>query len=135
MAVSMASPKMAWRSLTIERMADFASWALGDGCPRPCLKSHDMLYSSDRAMAVERVPAGAEATATLERHMFKACSENGNRRVGTLRVLGGGEALAAAVRTVRCMVPMTPLWYKKEAGRVIVSPVCSERWRGSLMAI
>ena len=49
-----------------------------------------MLSSSDRATAVERATAGAEATATLEGNVSGACSGSGNDRVGTRDVLEGG---------------------------------------------
>jgi hypothetical protein len=84
-------------------------------------------------MAVERAAAGAEATATLERHFSMACSMSWNRRVRTRGVLGDGGTVAVSVRTGRCMVPMAPLWSKKEVERVMVSPICSERLGRSQM--
>jgi len=74
-------------------------------------------------MADDRAIAAAKSTATLDRHVSMACSGTGNENVWTRGVLVGGGALAFSVRTGRSMVPKTPLWSKKEVGRVIVSPI------------
>ena len=84
-------------------------------------------------MADERAIDADECTATLERHVSRACSGNGNRNVGTRGVLAGEWAVASSVRTGRSMVPVTPLWSKKEVERVMVSPILSEGCRGSQM--
>jgi hypothetical protein len=84
-------------------------------------------------MADERVIAADESTATLERHISMACSGNGKRSVETRDFLGGGGAAASSVRTGIRMVPITPLWSKKEVERVVVSPICVESCRGSHM--
>ena len=104
MADSMALPRMVWRSLAIERMADSTSWGFGGGSPRPWL-SQERLSSSDRAMADERAIAANESTANLERHVSMACSGTRNKSVGTRCILGGGGSRASSVRTGICMVP------------------------------
>ena len=129
MADSMASPRMVWRSLAIERMVDFTSWGFGGGFTRPWL-SQDMESSNDRTTAGERATAVDESTATLERHVFMACSGTGNISVGIRGVLGGGGAMASSVRSGICMVPRTPLWSKKEVERVVVSPIFVDSCRG-----
>ncbi len=123
MADSMASPKMVWKLLAIERMVD---------SPRP-LFSPNRQSSNDRAMADEREIAVDESTATLERHVSMACSGTGNMSVGTRGVLAGGGAMASSVRTGIRMLPRTFLWSKKEVERVVVSPICVESCRGSHM--
>jgi hypothetical protein len=106
---------------------------LGGGSSRPWLLSQARQTNSNRVIADGRVMAADESTATLKRHVLKACSGIGSRTVGTRGVLTSGGAVAFAVRIGRCMVPRTPLWSKKEVGRVMVSPICSERYLGSQM--
>jgi hypothetical protein len=77
-------------------------------------------------MAVERATVRAEATATLERHVSRACSGTGNMSVGTRGVLGGGGHWLPLLGPGD-VCPYAPLWSKIEVGRVMVSPVLSER--------
>jgi hypothetical protein len=126
----MASPRMVWMSLDIERMVDSTFWDFEGGSPRPWL-SQDKQSINDRAMAHETVIAVDESTVTLERHVSMECSGTGNRSVGTRGVLGGGGGVASSVRTGKRMVPRTPVWSKKEVERVGVSPICVESYRGS----
>jgi len=60
-----------------------------------------------------------ESTTTLERHVFMSCSGTGNMNVRTRGVLVCGGVVASSVRTGIGMVPMTPVWSKKEKGRVV----------------
>jgi hypothetical protein len=90
-----------------------------------------MVSSSVRAMAVARAVAEAESTATLERHISMSGSGTGNLNVWTLGGLGGGCLVSASARTGRHMFPMTPLWSKKEVGRVVVPSTWAARCPGS----
>jgi hypothetical protein len=132
-AVGMAPPIMVWRSLGIEKMADSIPWGFGDGSSRPWLRSQDKQSNSERAMADKRAMTADESTATLECHVSMTCSGTRNNSVATRSVLAGGGAVAFSVRTGKCMVPRTPLWSKKEVERVTMSPIRSERCRGSQM--
>jgi hypothetical protein len=38
--------------------------------------------------------------------------------------------MPAAAKVGSCNVPMTPMWFKKVAGRVRVSTTCRDRYRG-----
>ncbi len=82
-------------------------------------------------MAEAKLVAVAESTATLERQVSISCPGIGNLNVWTRGVLLDGDAVAASVRTGRRMVPKTPLWPRKEVGRVMVPPVWEARCRGS----
>jgi hypothetical protein len=84
-------------------------------------------------MANERAIAADESTATLERHDFITFSGTGNRDVESPGVVTGGGEVASSVRIGRNIVPMTPLWSKKEVERVMVFPILSRRCRGSQM--
>ena len=86
-----------------------------------------------RAMADARAVAGAEFTATLERHISMSCSGTRNLNVWTRGVLVGRGAVACSVWTEIRMVPKTPLWSKNEVLRVVVLPICSARCLGSHM--
>ena len=99
----------------------------------PWLLSHDKTSSSESVMADNRAIVVYEPTATLELHVSMARSGTGNINVGTRCVLAGGGALASSLRTGRSIVPRTPLWSKKEVERVMMSPIWSERCRGSQM--
>ena len=115
-------------------MVDSTSSGFGGGPSLPWLLLNDKRSSSERAMSVERAIAENESTATLGHHVSMACSRTGNMHVGTRGVLAGGRAVASSIRIGRSMVPMTPLWSKKEVERVMVSPIRSERCRGFQMA-
>ncbi len=118
-----ASPRFFGRSLGIERMTGFTPSEFGGSSSRPGLLSQAKQFSSDRALADERAIAADESTATLDRHVSKACSGTGNKSVGIRGGLVGGGATASSVRTGKYMVPMTPLWSNTEVERVMVSPI------------
>ena len=131
---AIASQRMFWKSLAIERMADFVPWKFGGGFSRPWLLSQAKESNSVRTMADERAIAADESTATSVRHVSMACFGTGNWSIGTRGVFVGGGAVASSVRTGICRVARTSLRSKKEVERVKMSPICSERCLGSRTA-
>ncbi len=73
-------------------------------------------------MADASAVAGAESTATVERHVSVSGSTTGNLNVWILGDLEGGGAVSASVRTGRRMLPRTPLWSRNEVVRAIIPP-------------
>lgn len=131
MAVFIASPKIICRSEAIERMASSTSWWFRGAIFCSCVSLSDNVSSSVRAMANARALAGAESTATLERHVSMSGSGTGNLNVWTLGGMEGGGAVSVLVRTGRRMFPRTLLSSRNEVVRAVVPPTWDASCPGS----